>query len=73
MEQNGKHAKMSFSEAMSLGWPMEQAMKEATRHALEIHHKLGQDVVTYRDGKVVVCPAAELLAEFDKPKTQPPD
>jgi len=66
---NGKHSTMSFSEAMRLGWPIDQAMKEATRHALEIHDKLGQDVVTWRDGKVVVLPAAELLKEFDKPKS----
>lgn len=68
MEQNGKHSDLSFS-SPGLGDHILQAMKKAMRDAIEIHHKLGQDVVTYRDGKVVVCPAAELLAEFDKPKT----
>lgn len=56
---------LSFPEAMALGTPMDEAMKDATRRALEIHHKLGQDVVTWRDGKPVVVPAAELLKESD--------
>jgi hypothetical protein len=41
-------------------------MREGARRAIEIHHKLGQDVVTWRDGKIAIVPAAELLAEFDK-------
>lgn len=43
-----------------------ELMREGARRALEVHHKLGQDVVTWRDGKVAIVPAAELLAEFDK-------
>lgn len=58
---------MSISEAMRLGYPIDEAMREATRQALIVHHKMGEDVVTWRDGKVAIVPAAELLAEFDTP------
>jgi hypothetical protein len=69
MEGNGKHSDLSFSQAMSLGDPIRLAMKQAMRDAIEVHHKLGQDVVTWRDGKVAIVPAAELLKEFDKSET----
>jgi hypothetical protein len=44
---------------------IDEAMLEGARRALLIHHKLGQDVVTWRDGKIAIVSAAELLADFD--------
>ena len=67
---------MSIDEAFRLGYPIDQAMREGVRQALIVHHKLGQDVATWRDGKVAIVPAAEVLALFDdeegKPETLPP-
>jgi hypothetical protein len=51
---------------MSRSEVIHAAMLEGARRAIEVHHKLGQDVVTWRDGKIAIVPAAELLAEFDK-------
>jgi hypothetical protein len=53
----------SFGEMMRLGDPIDEAMLEGARRALLVHHKLGQDVVTWRDGKIAIVPAAEVLAE----------
>jgi hypothetical protein len=44
---------------------IDEGRLEGARSALMIHHRLGQDVVTWRDGKIAILPAAELLAEFD--------
>ncbi len=59
----------SFHEMMKLGYPIDEAMREGARRALTIHHKLGQDVVTWRDGKIAIVPAAEVLAEIEAATT----
>ncbi|MCC6537483.1 MAG: hypothetical protein IT162_08045 [Bryobacterales bacterium] len=56
---------LSIGELMQRGDLIDAAMLEGTRRALVVHHKLGQNVVTWRDGKIALVPAAELLAEFD--------
>ncbi|MBI4909459.1 MAG: hypothetical protein HY820_37925 [Acidobacteria bacterium] len=61
--------KLSIREKMELGWPVDQAIQEAFRQAMLRHHKLGEDVVTWRDGKVVIVPAIELLKGLDDTPT----
>ena len=55
----------NIDELMRLGHSIDEAMREGARRALTIHHKLGQDVVTWRNGKIAIVPAAEVLAEID--------
>lgn len=65
MGKPANEPKLSIHEKMDLGEPVLKVMREATRQALIVHHKLGQDVVTWLDGKPVIVPAAELLKHFD--------
>lgn len=44
---------------------IDEAIREGACGALTIHHRLGQDVITWRDGKIAVVPAAEVLAEIN--------
>ena len=40
---------------------IEQAMREAAREAVLRHQQAGQPLVVWRDGKVVLVPAGEIL------------
>ena len=55
----------SVGESISRARCIHEAMREGARRALTIHHKLGQDVVTWRDGKIAIIPDAEVLAKID--------
>lgn len=48
------------------GREIDQAIKEATREALEFHMRMGNPVVVWEDGKVVWRSAAEVLAKYPK-------
>jgi hypothetical protein len=58
-------ATSELQERTQRGKLIDEAMLEGARRALVVHHKLGQDVVTWRNGKIAIVPAAELLTEFD--------
>ena len=45
---------------------IERAIREGVRAALLRHHKLGQAIVIYRDGKVVRVPPEEIPAEVER-------
>jgi uncharacterized protein (DUF433 family) len=48
------------------GTELHQAVKEATREALEYHMHIGNPVAVWEDGKVVWRSAAEVLAKWPK-------
>ena len=40
-----------------------EAMREAVRHALVTHKRAGKAIASWRDGKVVIIPAEEIVVE----------
>ena len=65
MEAISEPQTMSNGDLTRLADPILEAMRKGVRRALVVHHKMGQEVVTWRDGKIAIVPAAELLAEID--------
>jgi hypothetical protein len=51
---------LSIGEKFDLGYPIDQALQRAYRHTMRIKKKLGQPVVSWRDGKVVIIPPEEI-------------
>lgn len=45
------------------GSAVDEAMREAARHALLTHKRAGHPIASWRDGKVVVIPAEEIEVE----------
>lgn len=45
------------------GKPVEDAMRDAVRHALLEHKRAGNAIATWKDGKVVIVPAEEIAVE----------
>jgi hypothetical protein len=58
--------KKSIDELFKDGAAIERAIREGVRAALLRHHKLGQPIVIYRDGKVVHVPPEEIPAELER-------
>jgi hypothetical protein len=42
---------------------VEEAMRDAVRHALLTHKRAGNPVVSWEDGRVVIIPAEEISVE----------
>ena len=47
------------------GTPIDEAMNEAARSAVELHRRMGVPLVVWRDGKVAYMTAEELDAEAE--------
>ena len=45
------------------GEAVDEAMKQSVRHALLTHKRAGNPVASWRDGKVVIIPAEEIVVE----------
>ena len=46
---------------------IEQAMQEAANHAIALHQRPGLPMVEWQDGKIVLVPADQLVADDSKP------
>lgn len=44
---------------------VDDALRRAVRHALLMHKRAGNPIVTWRDGKVVWIPAEEIVVPTD--------
>lgn len=53
------------------GTPIDEAMNEAARSAIELHRRMGRPLVVWRDGKVAYVTAEELDAENDDDASTP--
>jgi hypothetical protein len=51
---------LTIGEKFELGYPIDEALERAYRQTMRIHKKLGQSVVSWRDGKVVIIPPEEV-------------
>jgi hypothetical protein len=51
---------VDINEAFRLGTPIDEAMNEAVRIAVERHRQLGLPLVVWRDGRVVEVPVEQL-------------
>lgn len=49
-----------IEEKFRLGYPITRALERAYRYAMWRHKRLGQPVVSWRDGKVVIIPPEEI-------------
>ncbi len=64
-----------ISRAFAEGTPIDEAAVRGVRRAMAVHKRLGQSVVTWRDGKVVILTADEIpvgVEEFEHPLSRPP-
>ena len=43
--------------------PLTAAAREAVREALTVHKKLGNSIVVWRDGRVVIVPPEEIVVD----------
>ena len=55
----GSHKRLLIVE----GRAVDEAMREAMRHALLTHKRAGNPVASWKDGKVVIIPAEEIQVE----------
>jgi hypothetical protein len=49
---------------------IEKILQRAVDHALEMHRKLGNPIATWKDGKVVIIPADEIVLSSELPCTE---
>ena len=45
------------------GEAVDKAVREAVRHALLMHKRLGNPIASWKDGRVVIIPAEEIEVE----------
>ena len=57
---NSAGRKQSIEELMLEGTAIDEALRRAVREALLRHKKLGESIVVWRDGKVVIVPPDEI-------------
>jgi hypothetical protein len=55
-----------IAEKFRLGYPIDQALVQAVRREYWIRKRLGQPIVTMRDGKIVWVPPEE-IPEYPRP------
>ena len=63
-----------ISRAFAEGRPIDDALTRGIRRAMAVHKRLGQSVVVWRDGKVVLLPAEEIpvdIEESENPRPYP--
>lgn len=51
------------------GRDIEKALQRAVKHALLMHKRLGNPIATWKDGKVVIVPPAEIVIPSDASET----
>jgi hypothetical protein len=56
----------TIEERLQDGEAIDRAMCEGVRAALLRHQKLGQPIVIYRDGKVVIVPPEKIGEELER-------
>ena len=64
-----------ISRVIAEGTPIHEAAVRGVRRAMAVHKRLGQSVVTWRDGKVVILSPEEIpvgIEEFEHPLSRPP-
>jgi len=52
---------------------IERIFREAVRHELLIHKRLGNPIATWKDGKVVIIPPEEISVEEPEVQTEQSD
>lgn len=60
------HAGKTLAERLTDRTAIERALREGTRAALIRHKKLGQSIVVWRDGKVVIVPPEKIDEELSR-------
>ena len=49
---------------------IEKVLQRAVDHALSMHRKLGNPIATWKDGKVVIIPAEEIVLSSELPRNE---
>ena len=49
---------------------IQMVLHRAVQHALSIHKRLGNSIAVWKDGKVVIIPAEEIVLSSELPKTE---
>jgi hypothetical protein len=49
---------------------IEKVLRRAVDHALSMHRKLGNPIASWKDGKVVIIPAEEIVLSSELPSTE---
>lgn len=57
------HRQPTPDELLSEAEPLTRAAREAVREALTIHKRLGNSVVVWHDGRVVIVPPEEIVVD----------
>jgi len=52
------------------GKAIEGVLQRAVDHALSMHRKLGNPIATWKDGKVVIIPAEEIVLSSELPRNE---
>jgi len=64
-------ARPNLAELISDGRAIDEAMKRAVRKAMLRHKLLGESVVGWRDGRVVIIPPEEIPVDDEHPQKSP--
>ncbi|HJS08501.1 MAG TPA: hypothetical protein VJ809_12605 [Pirellulales bacterium] len=57
------HRQLTPEELLQEAEPLTAAAREAVREALAVHKKLGNSIVVWRDGKVVIVPPEKIVVD----------
>lgn len=49
---------------------IEKVLRRAVDHALAMHRRLGNPIASWKDGKVVIIPADEIVLSSELPRTK---
>jgi hypothetical protein len=49
---------------------IQMVLHQAVQHALSIHKRLGNSIAVWKDGKVVIIPADQIVLSSELPRTE---
>jgi hypothetical protein len=58
-----EHGQPTSAELLKEVEPVTAAAREAVREALTVHKRLGNSIVEWRDGRVVIVPPEEIVVD----------